>query len=342
MVVMNPPQLVDQFSRTIRYLRLSVTDRCNLRCTYCMAEDMVFLPKAKVLSLEELALVAKTFVSLGVEKIRLTGGEPLVRKGVITLAQQLGQLQGLRELVMTTNGVLLDEYARSLKAAGVSRVNISLDTLKPERFKSLTRFGELSDVLRGLKAAQSAQFSRIKLNAVILRGVNDDEVIDLTRFAVQEGIDISFIEEMPLGNIDSHQRELTSVSSDDIRHRLEDAFAVQPSDQRDAAGGPARYYEVPNSATRVGFISPMSHNFCASCNRVRVTTEGQLLLCLGNEDALDLREIIRSSAAQGLHDDAIQDILAAQLIAAMRSKPEKHEFDPREIKITRFMSATGG
>ena len=307
-----------------------------------MAEDMVFLPKAKVLTLEELALVAKTFGGLGVEKVRLTGGEPLVRKGVLGLAQQLGRLDGLRELVMTTNGVLLDEFAGPLRDAGMSRINISLDTLNPERFKNMTRFGQLEDVLRGITAAQSAGFARIKINAVILKGVNDDEVTDLTQFAVSQGLDISFIEEMPLGVIDSHLRTRTSITSALIKSQLEQDFGLIESIHKDAASGPARYFDVPHSQTRVGFISPLSNNFCATCNRVRVTTEGQLLLCLGNEDALDLKTIMRTAVDEGLSEAAVIDRLSEAIIAAMQRKPEKHEFDPSEIKIRRHMSATGG
>jgi len=196
---MSDAKLIDSSGRQVRYLRLSVTDRCNLRCTYCMAEDMTFLPKSKVLSIEEMALVSRAFVELGVSKIRLTGGEPLVRKGVVTLAEQLNQLDGLNELVMTTNGVLLNQYAQPLKDAGVSRINISIDSLRADRFKQLTRFGELPDVLQGIQAARQARFDKLKLNAVVLKGVNDDEVLELTQFAVDNGCDISFIEEMPLG-----------------------------------------------------------------------------------------------------------------------------------------------
>jgi len=283
--------LIDSFNRQIRYLRLSVTDRCNLRCTYCMAEDMTFLPKSKVLSLEEMAMVGEAFVGLGVEKIRLTGGEPLVRNGIVELAQQLAKLDGLRELVMTSNGVLLDKFAQPLRDAGMSRINISIDSLREDRFKTLTRFGNLSDVLRGIDAARDAGFDKIKLNAVILKGTNDDEVIDLTKFAVDKGLDISFIEEMPLGEIDGHIREETAVENRSIKEQLETHFSLENSDFSDPASGPSRYLKIASSDSKVGFISPMSDNFCASCNRVRVTAEGLLLLCLGNEHSLDLREI---------------------------------------------------
>ena len=326
------PMLVDSFGRQIRYVRLSVTDRCNLRCTYCMAEDMTFLPKSKVLSLEEMALVSKAFVELGVEKIRLTGGEPLVRNGLVELAQELAKFDGLRELVMTTNAVLLDKFAEPLKQAGVSRINISIDSLREERFKELTRFGQLSDVKRGIDAACSAGFDRIKLNAVILNGVNDDEVVPLTQFAIDKGVDISFIEEMPLGEIDSHLRTKTALTSQTIAQQLEQKFELQTSSFNDPASGPSRYKCIANTNTRVGFISPMSNNFCSSCNRVRITAEGLLLLCLGNKHSLDLREIVRSEPS----------LLKDAIVRAMIRKPEKHYFDPNDITITRHMSATGG
>ena len=324
--------LVDSFGRHVRYLRLSVTDRCNLRCTYCMAEDMTFLPKSKVLSLEEMTTVAKAFVDLGVEKIRLTGGEPLVRKGVVQLAQNLGQIEGLRELVMTTNGVLLRQHAHALHEAGVRRLNISIDSLKPDRFKKLTRFGELADVLDGIQAARETNFERIKLNAVVLKGVNHDEVIDLTEYAVKNGLDISFIEEMPLGEIGSHERVDTAIANVSIKQQIDDAFGLESFDFNDKAAGPSRYMKVANTDTRVGFISPMTDNFCSSCNRVRVTAEGRLLLCLGNEHSLDLRSIVRERP----------DELKQEILGSMTRKPQKHEFDPNDITITRYMSATGG
>ena len=328
----NDAQLIDSFNRQVRYLRLSVTDRCNLRCTYCMAEDMTFLPKSRVLSLEEMATVGQAFVELGVEKIRLTGGEPLVRKGVIELAHNLSRLDGLRELVMTTNGVLLDQFAQPLKDAGVKRLNISIDSLKADRFKKLTRFGVVDDVFRGIDAARKAGFERIKLNAVVLKGINDDEVLDLARFAVDRGLDISFIEEMPLGEITSHERANTAVANVSIKEQLESEFALEASTFNDAASGPSRYLHVKGADSKVGFISPMTDNFCASCNRVRVTVEGRLLLCLGNEHSLDLRTIIRERPGD----------LKAEIINSMQRKPQKHEFDPNDITITRHMSATGG
>lgn len=329
---MSAKRLVDNFGRTVRYLRMSVTDRCNLRCTYCMAEDMTFLPKSRVLSLEEMALVGKAFVTLGVEKIRLTGGEPLVRNGLIDLAKTLSDLPGLRELVMTTNGVLLDQYAEPLRKAGVSRLNVSIDSLQPERFSTLTRFGKLDDVLRGIQAAVNANFSKIKLNVVVLKGTNDDEVVELTEFAVEHGLDIAFIEEMPLGEISSHDRVSTALDNITVRDQIAQRFTLEASDFHDPASGPARYMQVANSQTKVGFISPMTDNFCSSCNRVRVTAEGQLLLCLGNEHSLDLRAIVRDAP----------ETLESAIIDAMQRKPEKHTFDPKDITIMRHMSATGG
>lgn len=325
-------QLVDGFDRRIRYLRLSVTDRCNLRCTYCMAEDMVFMSKSKVLSLEEMVLVSQAFVDLGVEKIRLTGGEPLVRNGVEELAGKVARLNGLQELVMTTNGVLLDKFSKPLRDAGVSRINISIDSLRADRFKTLTRFGKIDDVFRGIDAALEAKFDKIKLNAVILNGTNDDEVVELTKFAVDKGLDISFIEEMPLGEIDGHERIETAIESRSLRAKLNDHFVFESFDQIDLAGGPSRYLKVANSDSKVGFISPMSNNFCSSCNRVRVTAEGLLLLCLGNEHSLDLRAIVRDDPAK----------LKDAIVESMQRKPERHYFDPNDITITRHMSATGG
>ena len=327
------PSLIDPFGREITYIRLSVTDRCNLRCTYCMAEDMQFLPRAKVLTLEEMEQIARAFVELGVKKIRLTGGEPLVRKGVIDLVQNLGQLDGLNELVMTSNGVLLSDFAQPLADAGISRLNISIDSLKPDRFHSMTRFGVLDEVLAGIKAAQKAGFKQIKLNAVILNGVNDDELLDLTEFALDGGMDISFIEEMPLGYINSHQRSETTTASKSLREQLSSKFSMAPSSK--TTGGPSRYWKVKGYDNQVGFISPMRVNFCSDCNRVRITTEGQLLLCLGNEHSLNLRDLIRRSPGDS-------EKLKSAIREAISRKPERHHFDPNDTRIVRFMSATGG
>jgi GTP 3',8-cyclase len=332
------PALVDRFGRRVSYVRLSVTDRCDFRCVYCMAEDMQFLPRSQVLTLEELGTVAETFVGLGVEKIRITGGEPLIRKNVISLFEHLGQLPGLRELTLTTNGSQLPKYAQALRDAGVKRINISLDSLDADRFRTMTRTGNLHDVLAGIKAAQRAGFTRIKLNSVILKNHNDDEVLALVNFARNEGLDISFIEEMPLGKIDEHDRAASYISSDDLRTLISSTYPLLPTTE--TTPGPSRYYRMNDrmndSASRIGFISPHSHNFCASCNRVRVTVEGRLLLCLGNEHSADLRSVLRTypGATEPLRD---------AIIAAMDLKPEKHHFNLHDdVQIVRFMNSTGG
>ncbi len=325
--------LIDPFGRSINYLRLSVTDRCNLRCTYCMAEEMTFLPKQQILSLEELRDAATAFVELGVRKIRLTGGEPLIRRDILKLVSSLAALPGLDELTMTTNGVLLPTMAQPLKEAGIARLNISIDSLKADRFKQLTRVGELDQVLQGVRAAKAAGFAKIKLNAVILAGFNDDEVLDLTRFAVDNGLDISFIEEMPLGEISSHRRHDTQITSGHIREQL--AAEYQLLDSTETTGGPSRYVQVANSDSKIGFISPISNNFCDSCNRVRMTAEGRLLLCLGNEHSLDLREILRTWPGDS-------ERLKRHIIQAIGDKPERHYFDPEQVDIVRFMNMTGG
>lgn len=326
---------VDNFGREINYLRLSVTDRCNLRCTYCMSEKMQFLPKSQVLSLEEMLLVAQAFSELGVIKIRLTGGEPLVRNGVMQLVRDIGKLPKIKQLVMTTNGVMLNHFADSLVAAGVSRINISLDSLQPQRFIKIARVGSLETVLNGIQAAKQAGFKRIKLNAVIQKGVNDDEVFDLLEYALNQGLDISFIEEMPLGEIASHLRLQTQYQTEEIINQLAQQYQLRKIDDNDPAKGPSRYYQAAGYDNKIGFISPMSNNFCASCNRVRVTAEGQLLLCLGNEHSLDLREIIRSSSAN-------IELLKSAIVESMQHKPERHYFELKEITIKRHMSHTGG
>jgi len=329
-----PATLIDDFGRRITYVRLSVTDRCDFRCVYCMAEDMTFLPRSEILSLEELALIGHAFVELGVKKIRLTGGEPLVRKNVIELVSELGALAALDELTLTTNGSRLHKFAQPLRDAGVRRINISLDSLRADRFKQITRTGNLADVLGGIRAAQQAGFERIKLNAVILQGRNDDEILDLVEFALAENLDISFIEEMPLGLIDEHNRALSFCSSDTIRERIETRYALIASDE--TSGGPSRYFRIDSSDSRIGFISPHSHNFCDLCNRVRVTVEGRLLLCLGNEHSVDLRAVLR---AQPNNIDALKHAI----VAALPIKPERHHFDLNEQpQILRFMNMTGG
>jgi len=327
-----PSQLVDGFGRRINYLRLSVTDRCDFRCVYCMTENMQFLPHSEVLSLEELYDLANAFTQLGTNRIRLTGGEPLVRRNILSLVERLGRLPA--ELSLTTNGSQLQKMAGDLAAFGVDRLNISLDSLQPERFRDLTRTNRLQQVLDGIEAARSAGFKRIKLNTVVLKGRNDDEVLDLIEFARRSKLDISFIEEMPLGQITEHGRAESFCSSDELRELIGARFDLHPSTER--TGGPSRYYRLSNSGTRVGFISPHSHNFCGDCNRVRVTVEGRLLLCLGNEHSVDLREVMRR------HPGDLARLQQA-ITDAMAIKPEKHEFNLEdEPQILRFMNMTGG
>jgi GTP 3',8-cyclase len=326
--------LIDAFGRQITYVRMSVTDRCDLRCTYCMAEDMEFLPRNQVLSIEEFALLGKVFTQLGVSKIRLTGGEPLIRKGIVELAQALGKLP--LQLCLTTNGTHLNRYAEELKAAGVSRINISLDSLDPDNFRRLTRVGDLQQVLSGIDTAIAAGFASIKLNSVVLKHYNAHEVTHLVQFALDKKIDISFIEEMPLGKITEHGRDLEFVSSAELRQSLKNEFDLIPDIQKADHDGPSKYWRVANHASRIGFISPHSDNFCGSCNRLRVTATGRLLLCLGQENSLDLRNILRESATPEQH-------LQQAIIDAMQHKPEKHNFNlDEEPQILRFMNMTGG
>ncbi|MFO1350063.1 MAG: GTP 3',8-cyclase MoaA [Gammaproteobacteria bacterium] len=331
-----PPsvKLIDRFGRHVTYVRISVTDRCDFRCVYCMAEDMTFLPRAKVLTLEELALVGKAFSALGVRKIRVTGGEPLVRNNVLWLFRQLGQLAGLRELVLTTNGSQLERYAQELRDAGVKRINISLDTLDPERFRRITRTGDLAKVMAGIRAAQTAGFERIKLNTVILKNRNHDEVVSLARFAIDNSMDISYIEEMPLGVIGDHDRAEAYYSSDQIRTDLATNFELIPT--AESTGGPSKYFRVPGVNSKIGFISPHSHNFCDTCNRVRVTAEGRLLLCLGQEHSVDLRHVMRAHPGD-------MDKLQQAIIKAMDIKPQGHEFNLEAKPVLfRHMNVTGG
>lgn len=327
--------LSDRFGRVVNYVRMSVTDRCDFRCVYCMSEDMQFLPRADILTLEELAFIGRAFVELGVTKIRVTGGEPLVRRNVLHLLQDLGALPRLDELVLTTNGSQLTRMAADLKAAGVKRINVSLDSLDAERFRRLTRTGELDTVLAGIDTALAAGFERVKINAVILKNRNHDEVFNLVRFASERGMDISFIEEMPLGSIgDHHDRAEAYYSSDEIRADLSAHYELIPTTE--TTGGPSRYYRIEQTGTRVGFISPHSHNFCATCNRVRVTVEGRLLLCLGQEHSVDLKAVVRS------HPGDLQRLKRA-IREAMEIKPKGHDFD-LTVKpvIFRHMSVTGG
>lgn len=329
-----PAQLTDRFGRTVDYLRISITDRCDFRCLYCMAEDMTFLPRAQILTLEEIYTLARAFAELGVKKIRVTGGEPLVRKGALGLLQNIGRIESLNELVITTNGSQLETMAASLKEAGVKRINISLDTLDADKFKAITRTGDLHQVLRGIQAARAAGFERIKINAVILKDRNHQEVTDLVRFALDNSIDISFIEEMPLGVVSQHDRADAYYSSDLIKADLAKNFTLVATPEK--TGGPSNYFNVASSPIRVGFISPHSENFCSTCNRVRLTVEGRLLLCLGNEHSVDLKQIIRANPGD-------MAVLKQAIIDAMLIKPEKHEFNINEQPvILRYMSMTGG
>ena len=326
--------LVDKFGRRVDYIRLSVTDRCDFRCVYCMTEDMTFLPRTQILSLEEIYQVARAFTDLGVKKIRLTGGEPMVRSDIMSLIKKLGKLSGLEELLLTTNGAQLEKYALPLKEAGLSRINISIDSLDADRFKRISRVGKLEKVLAGIDAARKAGFDRIKLNSVIMRGYNEDEVIPLTDYALSRGIDIAFIEEMPLGEASDHSREVTTCSNDWVRGQIEQKYRLVDSTARTA--GPSRYVQVIGKNSRIGFISPVSHNFCEDCNRVRVTVEGRLLLCLGNEHSVDLRELLRDGGST--HDDLKQAI-----IKSMDLKPERHYFyDKDHSQPVRLMNMTGG
>lgn len=331
---MHTTQLVDPFGRRITYLRLSVTDRCDFRCTYCMSEDMVFAPRSQILSLEELYNVADAFIGLGVKRIRITGGEPLVRKNLLSLLRRLGERPELEDLSITTNGSQLAHMAGDLRAAGVTRLNVSLDSLQRERFAAFTRRDMLDQVLAGIDAAAAAGFKRIKLNSVVQTGRNDDEVLGLVEYAMARGLDISFIEEMPLGSVVSHQREQTFCSSDVVRERIEARHTLVRSSH--VTGGPSRYWQVSGSDTRVGFISPHSNNFCGDCNRVRVTAEGKLVLCLGHDNALDLRSLMRAHPGDS-------ERLREALVGALQLKPERHHFETDEqVQVIRFMSMTGG
>ncbi len=333
-MALKTPLLIDQFGRVVDYIRLSITDRCDFRCVYCMGEDMTFLSRDEVLSLEECARLVKVFVSLGVTKVRITGGEPLVRKNALWLFEEIGQLDGLNELVLTTNGSQLEQQVTALKKAGVKRINISLDSLKPERFKKITRTGDLNKVLAGLQASIHAGFEGIKLNVVLMRGSNDDEAVDLVQFAIDKNIDISFIEEMPLGEV-NHARESSFVSNADTLKLLQSKYSLLPSTETTC--GPARYWRVANTMTKIGFISPHSHNFCESCNRVRITCKGELYLCLGQEDKIELMPLLRE------YPDDDTPLIAA-ILDSMRVKPKGHDFDLRraEPAVVRFMSHTGG
>jgi len=328
--------MIDPFGRAITYLRVSVTDRCDLRCVYCMAEDMHFLPKREVLSLEELDRVCAAFIRLGTNKLRITGGEPLVRRDVMTLFQRLGARlgDGLKELTLTTNGTQLAKHAQGLYDAGVRRVNVSLDTLDPVRFSDITRRGKIEGVLDGIFAAKAAGLA-VKINAVALKGVNEDEFDAMLAWCGEHGFDLCLIETMPLGEITGDRTEQYLPLSI-VRGRLRKRWTLQETDYR--TGGPARYFHVAETGHRIGFITPMTHNFCESCNRVRLTCTGTLFMCLGQEDSADLRAVLRAGASDDALDDAIR--------AAISRKPKGHDFiiDRRhqEPSVGRHMSVTGG
>jgi GTP 3',8-cyclase len=329
--------LIDPFGRHVSYLRVSVTDRCDFRCVYCMSEHMTFLPKRDLLTLEELGRLCSAFVDRGVRKLRITGGEPLVRKNILWLFEALSRhlkTGALEELTLTTNGSQLPKYAQALADYGVRRVNISLDTLDPETFRRITRWGDFANVMQGIEAAEKAGL-KVKINAVALKGVNEHEIADLVRFAHGRGADLTLIETMPLGDIDGDRTDQYLPLSI-VRGRLMDMFTLRDSPYR--TGGPARYVEVQETGGRLGFITPMTHNFCESCNRVRLTCTGTLYMCLGQEDAADLRAPLRASPDNALLHAAIDE--------AISRKPKGHDFviDRRSKRpaVQRHMSVTGG
>ncbi|WP_322892746.1 MULTISPECIES: GTP 3',8-cyclase MoaA [unclassified Yoonia] len=334
---MNMP-LIDPFARAISYLRVSVTDRCDFRCVYCMSENMTFLPKKELLTLEELDRLCSAFVRLGVKKLRITGGEPLVRREIMTFFNAMGRhldSGALQELTITTNGSQLEKYAADLYAAGVRRVNVSLDTLDEAKFAQITRWGRLPQVLRGIDAAQAAGL-RVKINTVALQGFNEDELFTLTDWCATRDMDITFIEVMPMGDIGNEDRIGQFWSLKDLRARLADRSPL--TDLPDNTGGPARYVRVAATGQKIGFITPLSHNFCESCNRVRITCTGEIYTCLGQEGHSDLRAPLRASEADADLETAIR--------AAIARKPKGHDFDYSRQRIdgqvSRHMSHTGG
>jgi len=335
----NVAPLIDPFQRPISYLRVSVTDRCDFRCVYCMSEHMTFLPKKELLTLEELDRMCSTFIGLGVEKLRITGGEPLVRKGIMTFFNQMSrhlEAGTLQELTLTTNGSQLQKYAADLYAAGVRRINVSLDTLDDEKFAKVTRWGRLSQVLNGIDAAQKAGL-RVKINAVALKGFNEDELHTIVDWCAERDMDLTFIEVMPMGDLGNEDRLDQYWSLKDLRARLGERFTL--SDLAERSGGPARYVRLEETQQKVGFITPLTHNFCESCNRVRLTCTGELYMCLGQEDMADLRAPLRA-------DPDSNAPLEAAIRAAIERKPKGHDFDysrqRTDGQMTRHMSHTGG
>jgi cyclic pyranopterin phosphate synthase len=325
--------MIDSYGRRIEYVRLSVTDRCDFRCRYCMAEDMQFLPRKDVLSFEEITALADIFIARGVRKIRLTGGEPLTRRGIDQLLGALGQRlgRGLEELTLTTNGSQLARFADDLVKAGVKRINVSLDTRDPARFRDLTRGGDLAKVLEGIDTAQRTGL-QIKINMVALLGINDGEIADMLRWCIAQGHDLTLIETMPMGDV-GQDRSLSFLPLDRVRDALAQQFALAPSTHR--SGGPARYWQVPGTTTRVGFITPLSANFCDGCNRIRVAATGTVYGCLGHDQKVELRETLRTGGADAVHE------LLDHLLAG---KPRRHDFDIESAQpaVARHMSVTGG
>lgn len=323
--------LNDQHGRRISYVRISLTDRCDMRCRYCMAEEMTFLPRSEILSLEEIATLAEKFVARGVTRIRLTGGEPLARRGAVDVAAAIGRLigNGLDELTMTTNASRLAEHAVALRSAGIKRLNVSLDSLRPESFGYITRKGSLDTVLEGIAAAKRVGFS-IKINMVALKGINDDEIYPMLMWCIDQGFDLSLIETMPLGVIDD-DREDRFLPLTVVKSELDEKLSLFPSTHR--TGGPARYWTVANSSTKLGLISPLTRNFCEGCNRIRISAAGQLYMCLGHDDNVDLRGALRSGDPDAV-DLAVDRALGA--------KPRAHSFDLATPATVRHMNVTGG
>lgn len=325
--------LIDRSGRSISYLRLSVTDRCDFRCTYCMPTTARFLPREQLMTLEENLALVRVFVGMGVRKVRLTGGEPLVRQGLASLVRNIAALPEAPDVVMTTNGSQLGKHAEDLKAAGLSRINVSLDSLDSDNFRRITHSGKLEQVLDGLFAAKAAGFDRIKLNVVAMRGVNDHELVQLVDFAIQHGFNISFIEEMPFGNA-SRNREHSFMSSAEVRRHVEMAFQMAPT--METTGGPARYFRVSGTETRIGFVSPHSHNFCDTCNRLRVAATGELYTCLASNSTEPLLPLLRARPYDPIR-------LQQAILRAIGNKPTGHDFGNNDgYQAVRFMSKTGG
>lgn len=332
-----PPSLVDPFQRAITYLRVSVTDRCDFRCVYCMSEHMTFLPKKELLTLEEMDRLCSSFIRLGVRKLRVTGGEPLVRKNIMWFFERMGRHlgDGLDELTVTTNGSQLKKMAQPLADVGVKRINVSLDTLDKAKFQAITRWGRLDQVLEGIEAAQTAGL-RVKINVVALKGTNDTEIHQLLEWCRDWGMDLTFIEVMPMGDLGEEDRLDQYYALDQLRADLSERWTLSDIDYQ--TGGPARYMRVEETGQRVGFITPLTHNFCESCNRVRLTCTGQLYMCLGQDDDADLRRVLRASTDDSELEAAIRE--------AITRKPKGHDFDYSRQKVagevSRHMSVTGG